>query len=227
MKWLIVLPLFIGFIGHYEAHGNKKETTPIASTATLSELYSVEASHEAYRPAKANLPPLNDEAEALSNQKNRFSDIFSSISHEYRDTDDDGDDDNDSGRHKSLINNKPTDVTVSLDDESALNALKFSTTTITLSSAASTSTRHAINSTISNSVIDDGQMMMKMIKNRCNSLIRKGKILEYLQLGDKLVKMDAKSSNSGNGKFQLDVIHDVFSTTTSLLAGIIYKGKVE
>jgi hypothetical protein len=222
MKWLVALLLFIGFIG-YEARGNgNNNADPASSSATLG-FHSIEASHEAYRPAETNPPSPSSsamsssssseaEGEALKNQKNRFSDIFSSISREYHDDDDDD--------GKSLIDNRPTDTTASLDDESALNALKFSTTTLTLSSSPVVET--LVNAT---NAVDDGQRMMKMVKSGCNSLIRKGKILEYLQLGDKLVKVNARSDSSSGGKFQIDVTHDVFSTTASLLAGIIYKGK--
>lgn len=274
MNWIVVLLFVIGFVDH-KACGSNEDPAPGRSPGppltSPFDFYSSDASHEAYRPVEAPKHILQQQSSSVYNSNsndveqavevndrnkanNRFSDIFSSMSREYRDNDNDDDDDNNdnddddsinSNRHKLLIDNKPTDMTVErLNDELALNALKDSTiNTMTLPSITATrldtDSLVNINSSGTNSISgnDNSIKMMRMVdgakhnrKSRCNSGLAGGKIFNYIRLGDKVVKVNFNNAKSeshgpGAGKFQIDVIHDVFSTTTSLLAGIIYKGK--
>lgn len=289
MKRIFLLLFFIGFIGH-KARGNYDDPAPgrspgpplqqtSSSLQLANDFYSIEASHEAYRPHETSSKlqqqqqlqnDNNPEVGTIMNNENRFSDIFSSMSREnieYHDntnenynnhdfiatTDDNDDDDDDDGmvnihRHKLIID-KSAEMTGSLqqndsDDETALNALKNSS----LSSQpthVSSSSRPNLDTVIMNSInpisennANETIKMMKMVesirsdKNNENGCGPSAKVLKYLSLGDKVVKINLSDSDkepripSEMGRLQVYVTHDVFSTETSLLAGIIYKGKV-
>lgn len=241
MTRIFRLLFFIGFIGH-EARGNNNDPAPGRSPGppvSQTELYLTETSHESYRPREASTdaqePLHNADIEAMiMNNRNRFSDLISSMSREnvdYRDSQDFAaatDDD-----RQKLIIDKSAEMNARLqdynnisrhsesDDETALNALKNSTSSgVTVNSISDG---------------DSGEKSAKMIKSECGHSVKSGKIFNYLRLGDKIVKMDVNDSEneyydtripSDVGKLQIYVTHDVFSTETSLLAGIIYKGKV-
>lgn len=294
MKRIFLLLFFIGFIGH-KARGNYDDPAPgrspgpplqqtSSSLQLANDFYSIEASHEAYRPheTSSKLQQLqqlqsnnnndnNPEVETIMNNENRFSDIFSSMSREnieYHDntnenennhdfiatTDDNEDDDDDNDmvsiHNQKLIINKSTEMTGRLqqndsDDETALNALKnlsLSSQPIQHVSRPNLDTIMMNNiNPISENDANETIKMMKMVEsiksnqNNENGCGPSAKILKYLSLGDKVIKIKLSGSDkesydsripSGMGRLQFYVTHDVFSTETSLLAGIIYKGKV-
>jgi hypothetical protein len=271
MKRIFLLLFFIGFIGH-KARGNYDDPAPgrspgpplqqtSSSLQLANDFYSIEASHEAYRPQETSSKlqqqqqlhnnDNNPEVETIMNNENRFSDIFSSMSREnieYHDItnenennhDNDDDDDMVNIHRQKLIINKSTEMTERLqqndsDDETALNALKNSSLYIQPTQHVSSSSRPNLDTIMMNSInpISENETikMMKMVNND-NGCGPSAKILKYLSLGDKVVKINLSDSDKeqriqgGMGKLQIYVTHDVFSTETSLLAGIIYKGKV-
>jgi hypothetical protein len=281
MKRIFLLLFFIGFIGH-KARGNYDDPAPgrspgpplqqtSSSLQLANDFYSIEASHEAYRPHETssklqqqqqlqsnNNDNNNPEVETIMNNENRFSDIFSSMSREnleYHDntnenennhdfiatTDDDDDNDDMTNIHnQKLIINKSTEMTGRLqqndsDDETALNALKNSSLSSQPTQQHVSSSNMPNLDTIMNKInpISENETikMMKMVESvRSDGCGPSAKILKYLSLGDKVVKINLSGSDSrlpsGMGSLQVYVTHDVFSTETSLLAGIIYKGKV-
>jgi len=298
MKRIFLLLFFIGFIGH-EARGNYDDPAPgrspgpplqqtSSSLQLANDFYSIEASHEAYRPheTSSKLQQLqqlqsnnnnndnNPEVETIMNNENRFSDIFSSMSREnieYHDntnenennhdfiatTDDNEDDDDDNDmfsiHNQKLIINKSTEMTERLhqndsDDETALNALKNSSLSSQPTQHVSSSSRPNLDTIMMNNInpisennANETIKMMKMVEsirsdqNNENGCGPSAKILKYLSIGDKVIKINLSGSDkesydsripSGMGRLHFYVTHDVFSTETSLLAGIIYKGKV-
>jgi hypothetical protein len=233
MKWIIHLLFFIGFIGQ-KARGNNNDPAPGRSPGPPlnSELFSFEASHEAFRPAENNDVVSTTSTNNNNNHnQNRFTDIFSSVSREFHEDisgssvssssdDDDNHHDDEIVKLEGIISadsassrqidksNENFETNARLqrqntDDESALNALKSSAPTLQ-------SMKQSNNN-------NDSKSTNSINANRCNSLVKSGKIFNYVRLGEKVVKSDI---------LQVDVTHDVFSTSTSLVAGIIYKGKV-
>lgn len=281
MKRIFLLLFFIGFIGH-KARGNYDDPAPgrspgpplqqtSSSLQLANDFYSIEASHEAYRPHETSSKlqqqqqlqnDNNPEVGTIMNNENRFSDIFSSMSREnieYHDNtneneNNENDDDDDDGMvniHKQkLIIDKSAEMTGSLqqndsDDETALNALKNSSLSSQPTQHVSSSSRPNLDTIMMNSInlisennANETIKMMKMVEsirsdhNNGNGCGPSAKISKYLSLGDKVVKINLSDSNkeprisSEMGRLQVYVTHDVFSTETSLLAGIIYKGKV-
>lgn len=235
MKWILIFLYFIGLIGHKTREVCGDPAPGRSPGPPLSNLYSAEASHETYRAEfSATATSSNSNSNNNSNNQNRFSDIFSSISREYHESSSSSIDDNDNQPHdddilnngggilpKSLIN-KPKNENEKIarlqnDDEIALKALK------NFSSTLQTSTRLALSSKLMNgseNSINESQESMKNSRNRCYSGVSSGKVFNYIRIGEKVVNMNAR-----NDGLQIDVTHDVFSTTTSLLTGIIYKGK--
>ncbi|CAG9803013.1 unnamed protein product [Chironomus riparius] len=285
MKQIFLLLFFIGFIGH-KARGNYDDPAPgrspgppLQQTSSSSQLandfYSIEGSHEAYRPHETssklqkqqqlqnNNNDNNPEVETIMNNENRFSDIFSSMSREnieYHDNtnenennhdfiattnDDDGNDDMINIHRQKLIINKSTETLQQndSDDETALNALKNSSLSLQPTQYVSSSSRPNLDTIIMNSInpisennANETIKMMKMVESvKSDGCGPSAKILKYLSLGDKVVKINLSDSDkesydsripNGMGRLRIYVTHDVFSTETSLLAGIIYKVEV-
>ncbi|KAL7030062.1 hypothetical protein ACKWTF_006501 [Chironomus riparius] len=285
MKRIFLLLFFIGFIGH-KARGNYDDPAPgrspgpplqqtSSSLQLANDFYSIEGSHEAYRPHETssklqqqqqlqnNNNDNNPEVETIMNNENRFSDIFSSMSREnieYHDNtnenennhdfiattnDDDGNDDMINIHRQKLIINKSTERLQQndSDDETALNALKNSSLSLQPTQHVSSSSRPNLDTIIMNSInpisennANETIKMMKMVESvKSDGCGPSAKILKYLSLGDKVVKINLSDSDkesydsripNGMGRLRIYVTHDVFSTETSLLAGIIYKVEV-
>jgi hypothetical protein len=234
MEWITVL-FFIGFIGH-ETWGGNNDPAPgrspgpppsITTARYSSDIYSMESnSHEAYRPSE--IFQENQQERVASDNKEHFSDdLYSSMSHETEQLHSEySDSGGDTERSQKLLKiDNPNDVT--------LNTLKnFSSSSSEISSLS-----HADTDTNSkeNSKSSESDSTTRSHNILCNGMQTRAKISRYLRLGDKIVQIRtnyAKSSEeevtSGKGaerKFRIDVTHDVFDASESLVAGITYKGK--
>lgn len=240
MKWITVL-FFIGFIG-YEIHGSGP---PPPASRKYSDLFSVETSHETYRPSKklvnsqqeqhASAATANNNRNNNNRIRNSFRDLLSSVSHEseqysqseYSDS------------NGSDIESNQKLVEIDNINESTLNTIKNFSPSISPFMLFSTLPWHEINtsestkSPIQKSENDIITQSSNNLKSKCPS-----KISKYLSLGDKIVQIktnfvkssenddDVGDDDSVNRKFRIDVTHDVFNTTESLVAGIIYKGEI-
>jgi hypothetical protein len=230
MKWITVL-FFIGFIGHETWGGNndgdpapgRSPGPPISTARYSSDIYSMESnSHEAYRPSEILHENPQQQQRVASDNNKRFSDLFSSMSHETEQLQSEySEDSDDTERSQKLLKiDNPNEVT--------LNTLKNS------SSSSASSLSHA--------VVDAKESLSNESTKNSDSRSRKiscTRVSNYLRLGDKIVQIKTnyatKSSDddevtmnsrkSAERKFRIDVTHDFFDASESLVAGIIYKGK--
>lgn len=209
MKWITVL-FFIGFIGHETWGGNndgdpapgRSPGPPISTARYSSDFYSMESnSHEAYRPSE--IFQENPQQRVASDNSKRFADLFSSISHETEQLHSEYSDDTERSQKLLKIDN-PNEVT--------LNTLKNFSSSSSLPHAATTA-----------------ESTKKSRKISCT------RVSNYLRLGDKIVQIRTNYAKNGDDevmkksaerKFRIDVTHDVFDASESLVAGIIYKGKL-
>lgn len=222
MKWIIVL-FFVGFIGH-ETHGNNNGDpapgrSPGPPLTTLSDLYSMEASHEAYRPSQN----LENTQKHIPSTRNSFRDLFSSMSHETEQMHSEYSDSNGSD-----IETNQKLVEIDSPNESTLN--------VAVSSShvnSSESTKNSIQKIENDLMTQSSSSDVYKQSDPCESI--RIRVTDYLALGDKVVQIKKNFSKNSDDvvddderemrKFRIDVIHDVFNTTESLVAGIIYKGE--
>lgn len=242
-----MLFFIIGFIGRV-IRGNNDDPAPgrspgppLSVVERLSgNLYSLETSRELYRPSENS-----DNSQNLdSNYGTSYGDLFSGVSHETEQlhseySDESGNDRKFSEKIRAI--NNPND--------SALNTFKSASS---LSSASLPSHATANNlekldrkstksssdendSVTQPSVNSDDSDKIHKHKDRCRSGVpTRTRISDYLRLGDRIVQINSNyRKDSGDEsvrknedrKFRIDVTHDVFDTTKSIVAGIIYKGR--
>lgn len=238
MKWITVL-FFIGFIGRVVRGNNNDDPAPgrspgppLSAVERLTgNLYSLEASHESYRPSEKS-----DSSQNLdSNYGNSYSELFSSTSHETEQLHSEYSDDSEGNikfSEKIRAINNPNDSTLntfknsssSLPSHAATNSLeKFDRKSTKF-------TKHENSSVTQSSINSDDNDKIYKHKNHCISGVpTRTRISNYLRLGERIVQVNSNymrnSDDVTERKFRVDVTHDVFDTTTSLVAGIIYKGK--
>lgn len=236
MKWITVL-FFIGFIGR-AVRGNNDDPAPGRSGPgpPLSEqlsgnLYSLETSHEFDRPAEISESSQNLD----SNYGTSYSDLFSSTSHETEQLHSEYSDDRKFSEKIRAIDN-PNDSTLNTFKNSSLSSssLPSHATTNSLEKFDRKSTKitgHENGSVTQPSINGDDNDKIYKQKNRCRSGVpTRTRISDYLRLGDRIVQVNSNNmrvsdDNNKERKFSVDVTHDVFDTTTSIVAGIIYKGE--
>lgn len=203
---------------------NQSEKPPFLIGAHGSE------SHESFRPLEPQAMTFTEKQQQQQHhrqvQKNYnpelFSDVMSSISSE----------------NVEYIDNQNTNIQnvaeVTFDDASVkidVTANDKSADTLSTSSSSSqqkaqiklefyNSNRSSVENEESSAEISSADKL-----NRCDE--KSSRITEYLKLADKVIK-DENEPESSQQQIEIDVIHDVFDTTSrqgGLLMGIVYKGE--
>lgn len=214
MKWITVF-FFIGFIGH-ETHGR----SPGPPLATLSDEYSIEASHEAFRPS----PNLENTQKHIPSTRNSFRDLFSSMSHETEQMHSEYSDSNGGD-----IESKQKLVEIDNPNELTLNTAVKNFSSSSHDNSSESTKNSTENDLMSQSSID-------VYKQEASCEPARTRVTNYLALGDKVVQIKTNFAKNFDDvvddeeeremrKFRIDVTHDVFNTSESLVAGIIYKGE--
>lgn len=219
MKWITVL-FFIGFIGR-AVKGNNDDPAPGRSGPPSEQLYSLETSHESYRPSENSESSQNLDI----NDGTSYSDLFSSMSHETEQLHSEYSDE------KFRAINNPNDSTLNTLKNSSLSwSLPLHATPNSLDRKSTKIINHENGSMTQPFVNSDDNDKIYTQKNRCRSGVpTRTRISSYLHLGDRIVQVNSNnmrnSDDNKERKFSVDVTHDVFDTTSSIVAGIIYKGE--
>lgn len=230
MKWIAVL-FFVGFIGH-ETHGNNNGDpapgrSPGPPLTTLSDLYSMEASHEAYRPSQN----LENSPKHIPSTRNSFRDLFFSMSHETEQMHSEYSEDS----NGSDIETNQKLVEIDNPNESTLNVAVKNFSSLPSHVNSSESTKNSIHK-IENDLMTQSSSSIDVDKQNVSCESTRIRVTSYLGLGDKVVQIKTNFAKNSDDvvdddderemrKFRIDVTHDVFDTTESLVAGIIYKGE--
>lgn len=245
---LFVLSL-ICFIG-LEAHDDRND--PVQSRPPLfRDVYSIE-SHESYRPVEpqATIFTLQQQSHRHHEEKastktynqEKFRDVLTSMSSEnveYGESDNENVYNNNqfSGSGETESGGFPLKIR---DVNDRLAMIESVSPTVDQQQNAQSRLASLKNDTFSSSFIEDNDSMSTETKTiKCDLGARSSQISNYLKLGDKVVreKNDEEGESSWDitktktrENIRLDVIHDVFETTSSqggLLEGIVYKGKYQ
>lgn len=230
MKWIVVL-FFVGFIGH-ETHGNNNGDpapgrSPGPPLTTLSDLYSMEASHEAYRPSQN----LENSPKHIPSTRNSFRDLFFSMSHETEQMHSEYSEDS----NGSDIETNQKLEEIDNPNESTLNVAVKNFSSLPSHVNSSESTKNSIHK-IENDLMTQSSSSIDVDKQNVSCESTRIRVTSYLGLGDKVVQIKTNFAKNSDDvvdddderemrKFRIDVTHDVFDTTESLVAGIIYKGE--
>lgn len=245
MKLFVLL--LICFIG-LEARDTKNDPVQSRSESPplFRDVYSIE-SHESYRPVEPQATiftlqqqPYRHQDEKAStktyNQEN-FRDVLTSMSSENIEY---GESDNENVYNNNQIlgavGTANEDFSMDTLDVSERLTLNKPASTIVDEKNAQTRLASLQNDTYTSFFIEDNDSTSaETTNNKCDLGARSSLIYNYLKLGDKVVRegKDEESSRDGTKtrhreNIQLDVIHDVFDTTSSqggLLDGIVYRGK--
>lgn len=228
MKLFVLL--LIHLIGLEARHNSNKDDQTDSQSEKPPFLVGAHSSesHESYRPRQPQAMTLTPQQQLHHRQVQKnynpelFSDVMSSISSENVEYLDSG---------NANVHNVDE---VSADDESVkidVTANDKLATKLSTSSSSSqqkaqiklefyNSNRSSVENKESSGEISSADKL-----NRCDG--KSSRIAEYLKLADKVIK-DENETESFRQKIQIDVIHDVFDTTSrqgGLLMGIVYRGK--
>ena len=238
----LFLLLLICFIG-LEALDTKDDPIPSRSESPplFRGVFPIE-SHESYRPVEpqATIFTLQQQIHRHQEEKTstktynqeKFRDVLTSMSSENVEY---GESDNENVYN----NNQFLGAAGAENDEFSMNIRHVNDRLVLNKPAPSivdrqnTQSRLASlkNDTYNRFFIEDNDSSSAETTNKCDLDARSSRVHNYLKLSDTVVREERQRKNSGKESEEnvwLDVIHDVFETTSSqggLLDGIVYKGK--